>query len=143
MVFLEAQQLGWEPLIESFARALPRSLQRFREYVESILKWLTNVSMAWALKSGRFYVHRSELIMMATALKYLGTFLEEYNDSDGGTEVRLPKDEVMRELLAQMCLFSVAWGIGGALEEKTRRGYAEVLQRLITAAADVPEFFGI
>lgn len=55
----------------------------------------------------------------------------------------MPKDEVMKDLLSNFALFSVFWGVGGALEEKTRKGYSDLMLRLITAAADVPEQFGI
>lgn len=53
----------------------------------------------------------------------------------------MPKDDTMKDLISNFCLFSVGWGVGGALEEKTRKVYSDLLLRLITAASDIPEHF--
>jgi hypothetical protein len=107
-----------------------------------MLKWLLDVSLAWAFKFGVFYVHKSDLTIVAGVLRLLGTYLNLYREKEG-FEVRVPKDDAMRDLLSNFCLFSVVWGVGGALEEKTRKGYSELVLKLITAAADIPEAFHI
>jgi dynein heavy chain len=56
-------------------------------------------------------------------------------------EVKLPKD--IDDILSNCALFSVIWGIGGALEETTRKGYNELITKMITAAFDIPEQFHI
>lgn len=71
MVFLETQQLGWDPLIISFVNQIPQSLLPFKKYLLATLLWLMNVSIAWTHKKGKFYVHNSDMIMVDNSLKLL------------------------------------------------------------------------
>lgn len=42
-----------------------------------------------------------------------------------GKDIKIPKDF---ELMAgNMCLFSVVWGIGGSLEETSRKVFSELI----------------
>lgn len=81
------------------------------------------------MKKGTFLVHNSETALVDASLKYLNTFLLVYRDQEG-KEVKVPKD--IENFLGNMALFSVVWGVGGALEEKSRKLFNDVMQRLIT-----------
>ncbi len=129
-------------MVESFVQQMPGTISKFKEHLEKMLKWLLDVSLAWAFKYGIFYVHKSDLTVVAGVLRLLNTYLNIYREKEG-FEVRVPKDDTMKDLLSNFALFSVVWGVGGALEEKTRKGYSELVLKLITASADIPEAFGI
>jgi hypothetical protein len=43
----------------------------YKEYITTILIWLINIALAWALKKGKFYVHNSDMIMVDNSLSIL------------------------------------------------------------------------
>lgn len=86
--------------------------------------WIINVALAWALKKGKFYVHNSQMIMVDNCIRILQTFFNTYLESET-KEVKVPKD--FEAIAGNMILFSVVWGIGGTLEEVTRRPFGELL----------------
>jgi len=59
------------------------------------------------------------------------TWLEEF-DKEG---VKLPKE--IDEFLMNMVLFSVVWGLGGGLEEGSRKKFNVFLQKLISGDAEI------
>ena len=129
MVFLETQQLGWDPLIISFTNQIPEAIKGFKDYITTNLMWLINVALAWAQKKGKFYVHNSDMIMVDNSLKILQTVFRAFKEVEG-KEIKIPKDF---ELMAgNMCLFSVVWGIGGSLEENSRKVFSELVAKMIT-----------
>lgn len=91
--------------------------------------WLINVALAWALKKGKFFVHKSDMIMVDNCLTILQTFLNNFQEIEGKT-VKVPKD--FEPMAGNMCLFSVVWGIGGALEETSRKPFSDLISKLIT-----------
>lgn len=111
---------------------------KFNSHISKTLKWLLDVALAWAFKFGIFYVHKSLLTVVACVLRLLNTYMYKYIEREG-YEVTLPKDDLMKDLLSNYCLFTVLWGVGGTLEEKSRKGFGELMGKLITAAADIPE----
>ena len=40
-------------------------------------------------------------------------------------------------------MFSVVWSIGAAIEEKSRKGFSDLISKLITEASDIPQEFNI
>ena len=70
-------------------------------------------------------------------LEILGTFLVEFQDET----VKLPKD--IEDILGNAILFSCVWSIGGALDETCRKKFNDFLQKLISAAADIPEQYSL
>jgi len=58
------------------------------------------------------------MIMVNNSLNLLKSFLNTYKEIEGN-DVKIPKD--CESILGNMCLFSVFWGVGGSLEENTRK----------------------
>lgn len=81
MVFLETKQLGWFALIKTFVLKLHENLAKYAEFLQTKLKFLVNISLAWIRKYGKFLVHRSEMTFVATLLKLLNTFIVGYGDA--------------------------------------------------------------
>ena len=59
MVFLETKQLGWFAIIKTFILNLTPRLDKFKDNLRSKLQYITNGSLAWSRKYGKFLVHQS------------------------------------------------------------------------------------
>lgn len=93
--------------------------------------WLIDCSLAFCQRQGKFLVHESEMTYTGCVTKYMRTWLEEF-DKEG---VKLPKE--IDEFLMNMVLFSVVWGLGGGLEEGSRKKFNVFLQKLISGDAEI------
>jgi dynein heavy chain len=78
MVFLETKQLGWFALVKTFIANLTEKLHKNSENLVTKSKYALNGALAWTRKHGKFLVHQSEMTLVNTYLKMLGTYLEPY-----------------------------------------------------------------
>ena len=83
--------------------------------------WLFDASLAWGTKHGKFPVHHSENALVFTMLRLLETFFKVYDEEN----VKISKEII--DILNNLCLFSLVWSFGAALEEKCRVNYSEFL----------------
>ena len=79
--------------------------------------WLIDCTVCWALRHGKFLVHKSSMTLVSTCLKYLAIYINEYSGSEDN--IKLPKD--IEDILSSLSLFCVVWSIGAALEESSRK----------------------
>ena len=93
--------------------------------------------LCWALRHGKFYVHKSEMNMVGTCLKYLNIYLKEYNEEN----IKISKD--IDDILANTTLFCVIWSVGAALEETSRKHFHEFILNLITGSSEIPVKYDI
>ena len=49
---------------------------------EKITMHIIDNCLCWALRHGKFYVHKSEMNMVSTCLKYLNVYLKEYYEEN-------------------------------------------------------------
>ncbi|KAL4494234.1 hypothetical protein ABPG73_018753, partial [Tetrahymena malaccensis] len=137
MVFLETKQLGWDPLVKSFIQQLPSSLDKVADQFEKILTWLIDCSLCWAMRHGKFLVHKSEMTLVGSCLKYLKTYIKEYGEEN----VKVQKD--IEDILANVSLFCVIWSIGACLEETTRKPFHQFITELVHASSEIPDKYQI
>ena len=78
MVFLETKQLGWDPLVKSYVNKIPKLLEKQQEHLLKRLLWLIDNSLAWSFRHAKFYVHKSEMNIVNSCLKYIDTWIKEY-----------------------------------------------------------------
>lgn len=64
------------------------------------------------------------MIMVDNCLTILQTFFNSFQEIEG-KDVKVPKD--FEAMAGNMCLFSVVWGIGGTLEETSRKPFSELV----------------
>jgi len=132
----------------SFVKTIPKVLEKYKESIETLMLWLIDCTLAWAMRYGKFLVHKSEMALVNNCIKLMRSFLADYEVDEnnpvapsGGATAnqanKLSKD--FEEQLANMILFSTIWSIGAALEETTRKGFHEFVSKLITAASDIAE----
>jgi hypothetical protein len=93
--------------------------------------------LCWAFRHGKFYVHKSEMNMVGTCLKYLNVYFKEYYEENA----KVPKD--IDDVLANTVLFCCIWSIGAALEETSRKKFHDFILALIAGSSDIPEKYDI
>lgn len=137
MVFLETKQLGWDPLVRSFVQSMPPSLEKLSESLEKILNYIIDLTLSYAMRHGKFFVHRSEMTLVGSCLKYLSTYMKEYNEESA----KIPKD--FEEIFSNIVIFCVVWSIGGALEESSRKNFQNFIADLIEGKPDLIEKYDL
>lgn len=83
------------------------------------------------MRYGKFFVHRSEMSLVSSCIKYLGTYVKEYFEENA----KVQKD--IEDVLSNVSLFCVVWSIGAALEESSRKTFHLFLTELIRGDADI------
>ena len=63
-------------------QSLPSILEKHGDYLEKILLWMIDSSLCWAMRHGKFFVHRSEMTLVGSCLKYLKTYIKEYGEDN-------------------------------------------------------------
>lgn len=76
---------------------------------------------------------------MASGMKYIDTFLDVYRDREDEKPVKIPGN--ITDVISEVALFGVIWSVGAALEEGSRKGFHELVSKLITDQSDIPEEF--
>jgi hypothetical protein len=74
-----------------------------------------------------------------TSTKNILQLLRAFTDDYLQEGTKLPKD--LEDPISSACLFATVWGLGGVIHESIRKPYNELLQRMITAASDIPEAY--
>lgn len=144
MVYLEPSQLGWEVLIDSYINTLPYFIvDAFGDLIRQTFIWF-----CWPLteftRKCKLPVPVTEMEFVYTALNIFDCFMGEYHDmlkSDDGDlpnsptkedkkpEVNLPKD--LDDQIKNFILFSVIWGFGGSVDEKSRPKFSDFLSKIL------------
>lgn len=113
-------------------------LNNLMEFLSKKLNWLLDSSLAWLRRLDGAMVYpviNSEMTFVKNVLLLLKSFTDEYLQ-DGA---KLPKD--VEDPISNACLFSVVWGLGGVIHESQRKPFNDLLQKMITAASDIPEIY--
>lgn len=103
--------------MKSFTQSLPVAIEKHAEFLEKALYWMIDLSLSWAMRHGKFFVHRSEMTLVGSCLKYLKTYIKDYE----GENVKIPKD--IEDNLVNISIFCMIWSIGAALEETSRKQF--------------------
>jgi len=133
MVYLEWEQLGWLPLIQTFVNTLPQSLAELKEYIKNLLIFFVDPSIQFILIHGKFGMQVPLLSIVASFLKLFSTYLHQYK----GLE-RLKKsteDDINNHIL-----FSLIWSIGGILEEESRKKFSDYIKEMISGKNVVKKY---
>lgn len=92
---------------------------------------MLDLTLSWAFRHGKFLVHRSEMTLVGSCLKYLKTYLVDYEDENA----KIAKD--IEEILLNTSLFCVVWSVGASLEEMSRKPFHEFVVKMISGDGDL------
>ena len=80
MVYLEWEQLGWMPLIESFINQIPEILNEFKDYIRKLLIFFIDPSLSFIELHGKYGMEVPLLSLVSSCFRILKIYLNSYND---------------------------------------------------------------
>lgn len=116
MVYFEPQSLSWLILIETF-----RNKHKLNEVFDKKAKWLFDVMLAFTNRHCNYPIYYSGMAFIQSTLQLFSSYLPFKSD----------------EQMVNMLLFCALWGIGGAIDEESRKALNDMLLKLVTASAEI------
>ncbi|XP_053321162.1 dynein axonemal heavy chain 3-like [Spea bombifrons] len=164
MIYMEAKDLGWQPLTESWLQTkLPAILSPEEcQIVQMMCKWLLPTCLDFVEKKCKFVIQTSPMHLTMSMLKLYECLLlnmrsaktgadnedevidgsEETNAESYHTVSKQMKDEC-RNMLVAYGFFSVIWSVGGILCSESKQCFSEFLKNLCEQDLSYPRPKGL
>lgn len=114
IIYLQADMISWLTILEAFLTfELSASLQTLKELIRFNLEWFLAATLAFVCKLIKLPVKLNKLQLTENCLKVFRYLLKEIEL--GPHSAQLVK--IVEGKLVDLCLYSVIWGIGGAIDE--------------------------
>ncbi|KAM4037486.1 dynein axonemal heavy chain 3-like [Anomaloglossus baeobatrachus] len=155
MIYMEAKDLGWEPLSESWITTKLPALLTVEEshIVQMMCRWLLPVCLHFVEKNCKFVIPTSPMHLTMSMLKMYECLLtnvsstklsmenedgiiEVSEDSESPSFYSISKktDEEVKHMIMAYGLFSVIWSVGGSLHLDSKQRFSEFLKDLCDQA---------
>uniref|UniRef100_A0A674GPT7 Dynein axonemal heavy chain 3 n=1 Tax=Taeniopygia guttata TaxID=59729 RepID=A0A674GPT7_TAEGU len=110
MIYMDPQQLGWQPLKDSYLKTLPPNLQEeHRELVRDFIPCLDFID-----HHCKFVVKTSSLHLSYSLMKLYSSLLEDSETMS---------DQQITSWLQALFLFALVWTVGGIIDANSRRKF--------------------
>ncbi|XP_062929153.1 dynein axonemal heavy chain 3-like [Mobula hypostoma] len=148
MIYMEAMNLGWEPLVRSWltANLPPQLTPDQRQTVQALCDWLLPPCLHFVEKRCNLVLQTSAMHLIISTLKIYESLLLEISFSDDKEEeishafkateekscsaaVQKAPQEVTSALVAY-AFFSIIWSIGGLLDPLSKHSFSNFFSRL-------------
>ncbi|XP_073479664.1 dynein axonemal heavy chain 3-like [Aquarana catesbeiana] len=147
MIYMEAKDLGWEPLTKSWLAAkLPAGFTAEEsQIVQSMCRWLLPACLDFVEKRCKFVIKTSPMHFTVSMLKIYESLLVNIrsakcgteNEEDTDTEETSPgvchsinMNEEVRNAILAYGFFAVIWSFGGVLHPDSKQSFSEYLKNL-------------
>ncbi|XP_063786085.1 dynein axonemal heavy chain 3-like [Pseudophryne corroboree] len=160
MIYMEAKDLGWEPLTESWLAAkLPAMFTAAeRHTVQVMCKWLLPDCLDFVERNCLFVIQTSPMHLTMSMLKIYECLLSNISSAKSGTEnedealdvsedtssqtysttSKKTKDEI-RNMIVAYGLFAIIWSVGGVLQFDSKLRFSEYLKKLCDQVYNNPK----
>ncbi|KAH0504188.1 Dynein heavy chain 3, axonemal [Microtus ochrogaster] len=139
MIYMEAHQLGWKPLKDSYMDTLPSSLTKeHEELVEDMFTWLIQPCLDFNRLHGKFVVQTSPIHLAFSMMRlYSSLFDEIRNIEDEESEFfeGLSSQQIFLWLQG-LFLFSLVWTVAGTINAESRKKFDVFFRNLIMGIDD-------
>uniref|UniRef100_A0A8C5PIE1 AAA+ ATPase domain-containing protein n=1 Tax=Leptobrachium leishanense TaxID=445787 RepID=A0A8C5PIE1_9ANUR len=160
MIYMEANDLGWKPLLQSWLETkLPPILSAEEHQVVQILcRWLLSATLDFVEKRCTFVIQTSPLHLTMSMLKLYECLLSNTSSAETGTDNEDEAIDVSEETNAQTYLvvrkrmkeevingiiaygiFSVIWSVGGVLTPESKQSFSEFIKKLFDKDSTHPK----
>ncbi|KAM4746905.1 dynein axonemal heavy chain 3-like [Rhinophrynus dorsalis] len=147
MIYMEAKDLGWEPLTDSWlAAGFPSKLSaKQRQTVQMMCKWLLPVCLDFVEKKCKFVIKTSPMHLTMSMLKLYESLLVKISSAESGVDeeevmdvsgeattqsYHAVSDRKMENVLVAYGLFAVIWSVGGVLVSDSKQCFSEFLKNI-------------
>ena len=127
MVYLEPEQLGWEPLMRAYLKyKLVECLKELRKNIWKRMDYYLTPSLVFVQKQCKLPFKVDEMQMTSAVIKIFDSLCQ----SLVSREIPVSGKEG-EALINNYSLFSIFWGIGGVLEEGSRKDFHAFIMKMI------------
>ncbi|CAO2583043.1 Dynein axonemal heavy chain 3 [Lemmus lemmus] len=139
MIYMEAHQLGWKPLKDSYMDTLPSCLTKeHEELVEDMFTWLIQPCLDFNRLHGKFVVQTSPIHLAFSMMRLYSCLLDEIKS------VEEEESEFFDNLSSQqiflwlqgLFLFSLVWTVAGTINAESRKKFDLFFRNLIMGIDD-------
>ncbi|KAK0077358.1 hypothetical protein PV326_010096, partial [Microctonus aethiopoides] len=111
MIYMEASQLGWQPIFECYKKNLKEKMlvEQFELFVE-LVEWLTVPILNFIKSNCSTFINISELHMFLSFTRIFSTMLEG-------------ESQVSTVWLQCVLFFSIIWGFGSTLISESKKAF--------------------
>ncbi|XP_053545345.1 dynein axonemal heavy chain 12 [Bombina bombina] len=127
MIYLEPQQLGWMPLVQSWLYTLPQAL-RAKEHLallDGLFQWLIQPSLRFLRKQCKELVSTSDSNVVVSLTRLFGMLLFDIVEED-------PTNKNIRTWVMACFAFSIVWSIGGCCDSDSRIKFDAFLKEILS-----------
>lgn len=125
MIYMDPNQLGWRPLKDSYIQhGLPKNLQKEHlEVIQDLFDWLVDPCIEFIKYNCKFQISSSFIHLMFSTMRLFSCLIDEIS-----AEITA---QVLSLWLQGLFLFSLIWGLGGTLNNDSRKKFDVFLRELI------------
>uniref|UniRef100_A0A6I8P810 Dynein axonemal heavy chain 3 n=1 Tax=Ornithorhynchus anatinus TaxID=9258 RepID=A0A6I8P810_ORNAN len=132
MIYMEAHQLGWQPLKDSYMDTLPNTLSNeHRELVKDMFNWLIQPCLDFIRLKCKCVVSTSP----ALNKYHYYYFADEIKNAGENEEESLTNQQIFLWLQG-LFLFAVVWTVGGTINSDSRKKFDVFFRNLLLGMDD-------
>lgn len=132
MVLLESVQLGHSVYVTSYVNSCRERLEsKIWDKFEKIFHYVLDVCVEFTRKNGKFPQPVNGPFLVNQMCRLMDTYMNVHVKKNADEVKPVPND--LEDKVYNSFIFSVIWGIGGALDETTRPRFDTFLQDILLA----------
>jgi dynein heavy chain len=138
MVYLEPEQLGWEPLLKAYLKyKLPENFKQLEAMIWKRMDFYLTPMLVYAQKRCKLPFKIDEMQMTDAVIKIFHSCCMWHKEQEEPITEKQGKP-----IVDNYSLFATFWGIGGVLEEQSRKDFHAFVMKMIYYE-DVTEIYNL
>ncbi|CAF0812221.1 unnamed protein product [Brachionus calyciflorus] len=133
MIYMDPNQLGWRPLKDSYIQhGLPKNIPKEHvELIQDLFEWLVDPCIEFIKFNCKFQLPTSYIHLMFSTMRLYTCLIHEI-----GTDVT---SQVVSLWLQGIFLFAIIWGLGGTLNNDSRKKFDVFLREYVNNPEKKPK----
>ena len=132
MVYVEPTQIGWKPLNTSWLEALPeeiRSKENLVTVMDALFDWMVDPCIRFVRRNCKEVCGTADINLVQSTMRLISSLISKILQEN-------PKAEVTQEIIENVFVFSLVWGIGASIDGNGRLLFDPFLKKLYAKEVD-------
>ena len=134
MVYMTAEDLGWEPFLntwlETWVTEKEEMTEALVEHLRALLFATLQIGLGWIREFGEEPIKSTDLQQVTAVTRFIEAFVDVAKGFKG-------KEEDKKKHLECICCYAFTWGLGGSLTQKSKEKF-DIIIREEFKAAQIP-----
>ena len=136
MVYMDPDQLGYQPVLESWLNTLPPFLSTsdaYRGVINQMYNWLVPASINYLFRKQAVttMLPVEQAMLSRNTMSLMFNLLDEFNANDKNSVTENISPKQVNGYIESLMIFSVAWAFGGVLDSQGRIKFDSFLRALL------------